>query len=86
MSEEQKKEGAKLVRRYKVSTDLSSRVGRLNPAWNTPKEEYDPTSNFKRACALTFSELEEHFLSLINIVLPAYTVVREAFEKRKEVH
>ncbi len=41
MKSEEAKEAPKIVRHYKVSTDLSSRVGRLNPAWNS--EEYDPT-------------------------------------------
>lgn len=35
---------------------------------------------------MTYSELEEHFLSLVKIILPARDIVRQAYEARKEVH
>lgn len=70
--------------RYKITTGLASRIGRLNPSWNA--EDQCPNKPFLKAMVIA----EEEFLSQVHgklmIVRPAYNIVKEAFEARKEFH
>jgi len=69
---------------YSVSTDLSSRVGFLNPRWNEPHP--DPDSGFHRAVEMTGAE----FMDRVNFYglswLPARSIVEGALRNRKEMH
>ncbi|XP_076471968.1 MYG1 exonuclease-like isoform X2 [Babylonia areolata] len=69
--------------RYKISTNLSSRVGGCNPKWN--EKNVDETACFQRAFDLVGAE----FLDRVNYYktswLPARDVVLKAVNARKEV-
>lgn len=56
--------------RYQISTGLGSRVGRLNLAWNAPKDvtQHD---QFKKAMKLAEEELLWKLYGMIEIQLPA---------------
>ena len=45
--------------RYASRTDLSSRVGGLNPRWNQPASDADLDARFQRAVAMTGAEFLE---------------------------
>jgi uncharacterized UPF0160 family protein len=68
--------------KYKVSTDLSSRVGYLNPAWNDPNPDIE--SQFLKAVEMTGRE----FLDRVNYFgkswLPARSLVEQALASRLE--
>lgn len=69
--------------RYQITTNLSSRVSGLNPAWN--EKEPNADAGFKKA--MEFCGLE--FMDRINYYkdswLPARTIVEEAVGTRKKV-
>lgn len=72
-----------LLYRYRVTTDISSRVSRLNLQWNTThlKEE----EQFNKAVAM----VGEEFLYFVNNTtrtwLPARTIVKQSIQSRFEV-
>jgi len=69
--------------RYKVNTDLSSRVGNLNPWWNDTTTDLD--SRFKEAMELTGKEFlhEVHYFG--KAWIPARAIVEKAIASRFEV-
>mmetsp|Transcript_59511 Transcript_59511/g.159414 ORF Transcript_59511/g.159414 Transcript_59511/m.159414 type:complete len:356 (-) Transcript_59511:50-1117(-) len=77
-------EGAQ--RRYKESSDLSSRVGRLNPLWSEASDHEDQCKRFEVASALCGAEFLDVLGELVAGWLPARPLVREALEKRADVH
>lgn len=70
---------------YKSRTDLSSRVGRLNPEWNE-EGEVDINARFLQAVALTGKEFSDEVRFFVRSWLPARNIVKEALGKRFEVH
>jgi len=72
--------------RYRVVTNLSARVGRLNPAWNQPATDEDRMRQFEKAVEMT----GEEFLSIANQYhkswYPGRSIVEKAVQQRKEVH
>ncbi|XP_012244607.1 UPF0160 protein MYG1, mitochondrial isoform X1 [Bombus impatiens] len=68
---------------YRISTDLSSRVKFLNPAWNSKDINVD--SQFLKAVELTGQELVQRINYAANVWLPARSIVQEAIDKRFEV-
>lgn len=74
------------ARRYRVTTDLSARVGRLNPQWNEPYTAEALGERFKAAVALTGAEFAETVLGLADGWWPARALVQEAMEARAAVH
>jgi len=73
-------------RRYKESSDLSSRVSRLNPLWNEASDHEDQCARFEQASALCGAEFLDVLGDLIAGWLPARPLVREALAKRADVH
>lgn len=67
--------------RYRISTDLSSRVGYLNPSWNEP--EHDIDERFGQAVALTGAEFKRELMYLNNSWLPARAIVEKALLARE---
>jgi MYG1 exonuclease len=69
--------------RYKVTTDLGSRVGRLNPGWN--ETDIDIDSRFADAMALTGAEFSSavHFWG--KVWLPAREIVSNSIDGRQKV-
>jgi len=69
--------------RYRISTDLGSRVGRLNPGWNQTGQI--PDEQFKLAMALTGREFLEIVDEIVKSWLPARSIVEQMIESRKEI-
>lgn len=73
-------------RRYKQNTCLSSRVGRLNPRWNEQSDHEDQCKRFMLAYQLCGDEFLAVLGELVEEWLPARGLVKEALQKREEVH
>lgn len=69
--------------RYRIVTDLSARVSRLNPQWNS--QNVDIEKQFEKAMALVLEEFLEFVQYARNVWLPAKDIVRRAVENRFEV-
>jgi uncharacterized UPF0160 family protein len=69
---------------YRSSTDLSSRVGALNPRWNEPEDDLD--ARFQKAVALTGSELVDAINYYWKTWYPAREIVEKALNDRHNVH
>ena len=69
-----------LTPRYKITTDLASRVGRLNPSWSEPGDEETSQRQFLKAVALAGGEFEAAVVSFQSDWFLARELVREAFE------
>eukprot|EP00177_Eucheuma_denticulatum_P008726 GFKZ01015857.1.p1 GENE.GFKZ01015857.1~~GFKZ01015857.1.p1 ORF type:complete len:373 (-),score=40.90 GFKZ01015857.1:1970-2974(-) len=68
--------------RYESSTDLSSRVSRLNADWWEKKPDQD--ANFLKAVVLTGTEFDDCIVSTAKSWLPARTIVATAMSQRTE--
>lgn len=75
---------ADLVPAYENHTDLSSRVGQLNPDWND--SESNPDELFERAVALTGADFTQAVQKVVKSYLPARNLVVRAVEERNSVH
>ncbi|KAJ8665081.1 hypothetical protein QAD02_006743 [Eretmocerus hayati] len=69
--------------RFRLHTDLCSRIARLNPAWNTPNltEEIQ----FEKAMTLVRGEFIECVESSSRIWLPARSLVKKAMQETFQV-
>lgn len=76
---------------YSSKTDLSSRVGHLNPAWNEelpsdPKErEADAMRRFERASRMAGEEFFDRVDYTWRSWLPARKIIEDALSNRKNV-
>jgi uncharacterized UPF0160 family protein len=70
---------------YENNTNLSSRVGKLNPNWNEPFTAERQMEQFLKAVALAGKEFDEELNYLANVWLPGRKPVEEAIAKREEV-
>lgn len=70
---------------YRISSDVSSRVKRLNPGWNAPKG-YDVQEKFEEAMDVVGSEFLDKVSYFTTSWWPARDVVEQATKKRFEVH
>jgi len=70
--------------RYRMTTDLSSRVAALNPAWN--EADARPDERFEAAMALAGGEFLQALRGLHAHWLPARALVREALLARHAAH
>lgn len=68
--------------RYDSSTDLSSRVARLNSEWW--EKDPDQDANFMKAVALTGAELNDCIVRVARSWLPARAIVAAAVKRRRE--
>lgn len=71
--------------RYKIRTNLSNRVGRLNPEWNS-NQNIDLDKVFEKAMALVSEEFLYTVNYFISVWLPARDYVRSALDNRFEIH
>jgi len=69
--------------KYQLHTDVSSRVGDLNPWWNDPKPNHD--QQFKLAMEMVGKELMGCIEYFGKSWLPARSLVEEAIDRRFEV-
>lgn len=72
--------------RYRSRTDISSRVGALNPRWNEPFDDKVLLERFEKASEMAGGEFKDRLDYLAKAWLPARDIVKRAVEKRKEVH
>lgn len=70
---------------YRSRTDLSARIGSLNPRWNEDSSDDILDAKFKIASDLAGSEFLSRVDYLAKAWLPAREIVLSAVEKRKEV-
>ncbi|WFD00300.1 hypothetical protein MYAM1_003048 [Malassezia yamatoensis] len=68
---------------YKSRTDLSSRVGYMNPRWNQPFDEDDLLARFRRASAMAGTEFFDRVDDALYAWLPARDLVVDALNTRK---
>lgn len=68
--------------RYELSTDLASRVGRLNPEWWEKNPDQD--ANFLKAVKLTGTEFDDCVVRVARSWLPARAIVATAMKGRSE--
>ncbi|XP_076632627.1 MYG1 exonuclease [Colletes latitarsis] len=68
---------------YRIVTNLSSRVQRLNPSWNN--RNIDINEQFYKAVELTGQEFMQHIDYAKNVWLQARSIVQESINKRFEV-
>lgn len=69
--------------RYRIGTNLSSRVGHLNPPWNEPNPK--PDEQFAKAMRLAGEEFLERVRFYATSWLPARDLVLAALHKRHKV-
>ncbi|XP_075984847.1 MYG1 exonuclease isoform X2 [Anticarsia gemmatalis] len=70
---------------YKIRTNLSNRVARLNPDWNT-KQTHDMDEIFKKAMVLVSEEFLYTVNYFVNVWLPARVYVKSSLESRFNIH
>lgn len=70
--------------RYKISTHLSARIGKLNPSWQDSSADVD--KHFQKAMAVAGSELVENVIEVACSWIAARDFVREALEDAKLIH
>lgn len=68
--------------KYKSRTDLSARVGYLNPSWNDKSDNAELDARFEKASAMAGNEFFERLDYTFNAWLPARQVVVDALNKR----
>ena len=74
------------TKRYKMCSDLSCRVGRLNPRWNEPKlDKAAEDARFEEASALTGVYFTEMLEETVKSWLPARQIVEEGLLERASV-
>lgn len=75
---------SEIAPKYRVSTDLSSRVGYLNPRWNEPEDDLD--ARFQKAIAMTGAELVDAVNYYWKTWYPAREIVEKALHSRFDIH
>lgn len=71
--------------KYRSESTLPSRVARFNPTWNS-KKGVSQHAQFKKALAMVEEELMWVLRGIVLVHMPAYVVVKEAWDKRCEFH
>jgi len=74
------------AQRYRISTDLSSRVGALNPWWNQENNDEIAMRQFQRAMECAGKELVAEVVYKFKSWLPARHIVESAVADRFRVH
>lgn len=70
---------------YRISTDLSSRVGTFNSQWNST-DEFDEMAQFEKAKTLVGAEMTDKVLYYGTVWWPARSIVDEAIRNRHKTH
>ncbi|KAI0094917.1 GAMM1 protein [Irpex rosettiformis] len=71
--------------RYRLRTDVSARVGFLNPAWNESVDSQTVDSQFLKASRLVGGEFTDRLEYYANAWLPARDIVSGALKNRTQV-
>ncbi|XP_049844286.1 MYG1 exonuclease isoform X1 [Schistocerca gregaria] len=69
---------------YRICTNLSARVARLNPFWNGVSDS--DIDRFNEAYCLVGKEFEDHIKYWAHVWWPAHDIVRKAVNNRYETH
>jgi uncharacterized UPF0160 family protein len=72
--------------RYNINTDLPGRVAGFNEPWNAPKGFYNQHNQFKKAMKICEEEFLRQVYHQVVIKLPAYEIVKKAFDDREKFH
>jgi len=70
---------------YRITSDISSRVGRFNPSWNST-DDFDVQSQFEKAMVIAGEEFVDRVMYYGSVWYPARSIVEEALENRYKVH
>ncbi|XP_077286226.1 MYG1 protein-like isoform X2 [Arctopsyche grandis] len=72
--------------KYRITTNLSSRIGTLNPRWNSPPSTKSTETVFEEAMDIVGKEFLETLDYYSNSWWPAKYIVKQSLEKRSSVH
>merc|ERR1712187_809344 len=72
--------------KYTINTNISARVGQLNPLWNEDGGKPRRNALFREAMALTGHEFRESVRRLTKSWFPARSIVDAAVSARKGIH
>lgn len=72
--------------RYKISSDLSNRVARLNARWNEKSNPEDQCERFEIASEICGNEFMSVLAELVEGWLPARALVAQALQSRTSIH
>lgn len=70
---------------YRISSDISSRVGTFNSQWNSPAD-FDEMTQFNKAKELVGAELTDKILYYATVWWPARAIVEKAIIHRNDIH
>lgn len=70
---------------YRITSDISSRVGRFNPSWNS-NDDFDVQSQFEKAMVIVGEEFDDRVLYYGSVWYPARSIVAAALENRYKTH
>jgi len=71
--------------KYKISTNLSARVGFFNPSWNDPNPNEKETTGFYQAMDLIGREFLERFQFYVRVWWPARALLEKAIAQRFDI-
>lgn len=71
--------------KYYISTGLGSRIARTNPEWNAPASKTQH-KQFKKAMKIAEEEFFWILRGIVLVHMPAYNIVRAAFDAREQFH
>lgn len=72
---------------YNITTNLSSRIGTMNPPWNAPANAgFSPHAQFKKAMKICEEQFIHTLYGQVQILLPARQNVLEAWNSREAFH
>jgi len=71
--------------KYYISSGLASRIARTNPEWNAPSTKTQH-KQFKKAMKIAEEEFFHVLRGIVLVHMPAYNLVREAFDAREAFH
>ncbi|XP_044745424.1 MYG1 protein isoform X2 [Coccinella septempunctata] len=71
---------------YRINTNLSSRVGKMNLKWNEPEKLSSIDSLFHKAMSYVGAEFQQCVLEAATDWWPAREIVRKSIKQRKEIH
>lgn len=71
---------------YRISSDLSSRVARLNASWTEDETQFDAMAAFGRAQQLVGAEFVDKVRYYATSWWPARAIVTQAVDRRHEIH
>jgi uncharacterized UPF0160 family protein len=72
--------------KYSINSGLPQRIDSFNSPWNAPKDYYNQHNQFKKAMKVAEAEFLRIIYGQVVIKLPAYEIVKKAYDSRHEFH